>query len=159
MRDLLTGIPGWRSWPLFSGRPTGTIVKGNLALLGDAAHAMLPFLAQGGAMAIEDAAVLTACLTKNHMDIPSRLAAYSAARLPRVTRVQAEAVKNGERYHWSGPKAGLRNIGMRLLGGKDCSTATIGSMGGAREVPAICGDLILLGRPSIPNPMWAWRNW
>ena len=54
--------PDWRTWPLFEGAPSTPMAAGRLALLGDAAHAVLPFLAQGGALAIEDGAMLAAWL-------------------------------------------------------------------------------------------------
>lgn len=118
LRRLLGRVQSWASWPLFDAAPSHHLAKDRLALLGDAAHPMLPFLAQGAAMAIEDAAVLATCLADEGRTIPARLAAYSAARLERAARVQREARTNGERYHWSGVRAECRDLGLRALGGE-----------------------------------------
>ncbi|MPY57648.1 FAD-dependent monooxygenase [Streptomyces spongiae] len=75
-------------WSVLDRAPLTTWVSGRLALLGDAAHAMLPFYAQGAGQAIEDAAVLAACLADRSTDPPSALATYERLRLPRATRVQ-----------------------------------------------------------------------
>ena len=113
-RDLL-GLPDtWLKWAL-CGMPTGhPWQSGRVALLGDAAHAMLPFAAQGAAMAIEDAAVLASVLT-NAPDIPSALTRYEAERRPRVERVMQTARDNDRIYHYSGIAAAVRDQGIRLL--------------------------------------------
>ena len=59
---MVGAVDGWRKWALFTVPDGGEWTKGPIALLGDAAHAMLPFAAQGAGMAIEDAAVLAKCL-------------------------------------------------------------------------------------------------
>ena len=71
---------------------------GRIALVGDAAHPILPFLAQGGALAVEDVAGLVQALTR-HDTIPAALGAYERERLPRVTRVQHAARRNGSVFH------------------------------------------------------------
>ena len=87
-----------------------------MTLIGDAAHPMLPFLAQGGAMAIEDATVLAQCLSGE--DDPARaLRAYERARQARVARVQREARRNSWRYHLSRPLALGRDTMLSALGG------------------------------------------
>jgi salicylate hydroxylase len=75
-----------------------------IALLGDAAHPVLPYLAQGGALAIEDAAELAVQLRRSR-DVAPALSAYEKARLARVRRVQREARRNGRIYHLPGPLA------------------------------------------------------
>jgi salicylate hydroxylase len=90
-------------------------VAGRLALIGDAAHAMAPFLAQGAAMAIEDAAVLAASLAGG--DVPSALAAYAAARRPRTARVAAASRRTGTAYHLGGLAAAARNAVLGAAGG------------------------------------------
>jgi salicylate hydroxylase len=119
VRSLLGSIPDWRTWPLFE-RPLETaMARGRIALLGDAAHPMLPFVAQGGACAIEDAAELAAQLGRSRSgDAVARLQSWSALRLPRVSRIQAEARGNGERYHWRWPQSAIRDIGLATLGGR-----------------------------------------
>ena len=97
------------------GRPDGRWVTGRLALLGDAAHAMPPFLAQGAAMAIEDAAVLADALAAA-TDVPAALHAYVAARQPRVIAVAAASARAGTRFHMRGFAAGARNLALRLAG-------------------------------------------
>jgi salicylate hydroxylase len=86
-------------------------------LIGDAAHPMLPFLAQGAGMAIEDAAVLAHHL-KNSVDNAAALRAYEAARRVRTARAQALSQRQGRIYGLSGPEALVRNMGMRVLGGE-----------------------------------------
>ena len=88
---------------------------GKIALLGDAAHAMLPFAAQGAAMAIEDAAVLAHLFPTSATDIPAVFKAYETARKKRVKKVQETAVENGRIYHLSGPLAIGRDTVMKLM--------------------------------------------
>ncbi|MFL4998911.1 MAG: FAD-dependent monooxygenase, partial [Xanthobacteraceae bacterium] len=83
---------------------------------GDAAHPMLPYLAQGAAMAIEDAAVLAACLERD-ADVPAALRTYEASRLPRTARVQRDASRNGAVYHLGGAAAALRSLALMAMGG------------------------------------------
>jgi salicylate hydroxylase len=115
-RDLIAASERWQKWALFDCPPLATWGKGRITLLGDAAHPMLPYLAQGAAMAIEDAAVLAACLDRNP-DLPAALRAYEASRLPRTTRVQHDASRNGIVYHLSGAGAALRSLALMAMGG------------------------------------------
>ncbi len=89
-------------WGLFRHPVARRMAAEGMALIGDAAHPTLPFLAQGANMALEDAWVLTACLA-NH-DIPTALAAYTATRTPRVTRIVNAANANARIYHAKGVK-------------------------------------------------------
>ena len=93
-------------------KPVGT---GGAAILGDAAHPTLPFLAQGAAMALEDAWVLAKHLGQTD-SIAAGLAAYQSARLPRCTRIVAAAAANARAYHLRGPVRSLAHIGLRLGG-------------------------------------------
>jgi salicylate hydroxylase len=111
---LLRVPDDWQVWSLFD-LPAKTMAGGRIALLGDAAHPVLPFLAQGGALAVEDAATLAASL-RVRVDVPTALAAYASDRLRRVRRVQDEARRNGAVYHAAGPLAWARNLVMRRLG-------------------------------------------
>jgi salicylate hydroxylase len=88
-----------------------------VALLGDAAHPMLPYLAQGAAMAIEDAAVAAQCLARMPDDAAKALRAYCAIRRARTAKVQRLASRNGARYHLAGARARLRNTALRIIGG------------------------------------------
>jgi salicylate hydroxylase len=91
------------------------MANGRLALLGDAAHPVLPFLAQGGALAVEDAATLANALAQAR-DVPAALERYANARLARVRRVQAAARRNGRAYHSGGIPAFVRDRIMARLG-------------------------------------------
>jgi len=92
--------------------------EGAAALLGDAAHPMLPFLAQGGAMAIEDAVVAARCLARMPDDAATALRFYAAIRRRRTRRVQRQAARNGQHYHLKGVSAMLRNAAMGVMGGQ-----------------------------------------
>ncbi|TAK49368.1 MAG: FAD-binding protein [Xanthobacteraceae bacterium] len=116
-RMLIGAVDEWKRWALFGLRDGGVWNSGSVAFLGDAAHAMLPFLAQGAGMAIEDAAVLARCLGQESGNVPVALETYAAQRRGRVARVQRTARQNGQIYHLTGPMALARNIAMRALGG------------------------------------------
>ena len=91
------------------------LARDRVALIGDAAHPVLPYLAQGAALAIEDSAVLTRALA-DHADVPAALAAFSGARTGRVRRVQKAARSNGRTYHAGGVVALVRNAVIARLG-------------------------------------------
>ncbi len=114
-RRLLAAPFAWQKYALAPLDPTGPWVNERTALLGDAAHAMVPFLAQGAAMAIEDAAVLAASLY-GASDIPAALSAYEAARKPRVTRLWRAAQQTGDTYHYGAAMAALRNAALTVAG-------------------------------------------
>ena len=86
--------------------------------MGDAAHPMLPFLAQGGAMAVEDAAVLAHCLAKTPEDPAAALRSYEGLRRFRTARVVRHARHLGTIYHLAGPAAMLRNLTLIATGGR-----------------------------------------
>lgn len=88
-------------WALFAHAPLETWHKGRVAVLGDAAHPMLPFMGQGAAQAIEDAIILARCLRETS-DVPGALARYERARKERATFVQLESTAKAER--WESPK-------------------------------------------------------
>lgn len=117
VRELLYGAAGWRKWPLFDCPPVASWVCGQVAILGDAAHAMLPFLAQGAAQAIEDAGALEEALEQGK-DIEAGLRAYQALRRARATRVQKESRRQAAIYHLSGPAAFIRDAALRALSGE-----------------------------------------
>ncbi len=103
-------------WPIFESPAPVRMGRSNLALVGDAAHAMLPFAAQGAAMAIEDAAVLADCLSR--LPASEAIAEFEALRKPRVERVMALARSNGWIYHLGLPVSPFRNLAMRILPAK-----------------------------------------
>ncbi len=98
--DILAATPpdACYKWGLFDHDPLPRWVQGRVALLGDAAHPMLPFMAQGAVMAIEDAAVF-ARLYAAHDDPCAALRAYEQARLPRASWVQWQSRQNARLYH------------------------------------------------------------
>ncbi len=116
-RDLVAAASGWQCWPLFDRPPLPSWSAGPVALLGDAAHPILPFLAQGAAQAIEDADALSVALGEPGA-MSARLATYSSNRIARATRVQHEARRLGRIYHLAGPAALARNLAMRGLGSR-----------------------------------------
>ncbi len=110
LRDLLLAPNHWRQWSLY--RPSGPItwVQNRIALIGDAAHPPLPFLAQGGVMALEDATVLASLLHGvPDAGIPARLAEFERYRRPRTTRVMDASASNGRAYHLDGLMRRARN--------------------------------------------------
>ena len=114
-KALIAAPREWRAWPLRLRPPLAEVARGRIALLGDAAHPMLPFLAQGAGQAIEDAWVLAECLAATE-DVAEALAAYSRRRAPRVARMQRESEAQARLYHMAGPLAAARDLGMRALG-------------------------------------------
>ncbi|MEO0546139.1 MAG: FAD-dependent monooxygenase [Pseudomonadota bacterium] len=112
--SLLDSEGTWGGWPLYAHRRLGTVQYGSIGLIGDAAHAMVPYAAQGGVSAIEDAAVLAKCFSQTPDDAPEALAAYAKQRRPRVSRVMALSQSNRKIYHLSGPMRFARNTVMKL---------------------------------------------
>jgi salicylate hydroxylase len=115
LRDLLTCATTWHSWHLYDRPATPSWVKGHVALLGDAAHPMLPYLAQGAAMALEDAAALAAS-AQQHSHWPAALAHYQRLRQARCERVVATAQRNGRIFHLAPPWSLARNAVLALKG-------------------------------------------
>jgi salicylate hydroxylase len=106
-------------WGLFRHQVAGTWARpmgqGGVAILGDAAHPTLPFLAQGASMGLEDAWVLAEALA-THDTVAAALNAYQAHRKPRTTRIVAAANANARAYHLSGLPRMIGHTGLRMLG-------------------------------------------
>jgi salicylate hydroxylase len=122
LTDLMAACSDWRLWPL-CGRPAmqgaHEHAQGRVAWLGDAAHPMLPYLAQGAGMAIEDAYELASQLLGATLaNVPERLQQFAHVRWQRNARVQARAVRNGQIFHATGPMRAGRDIGLRLMGAR-----------------------------------------
>ncbi|MBS0343453.1 MAG: FAD-dependent monooxygenase, partial [Proteobacteria bacterium] len=117
---LIDAMPHWRAWQLNDRPPLAgphEMVRGRVALLGDSAHPMLPYLAQGAGMAIEDAVALAERVGNCDADgLPAAFGRYAAARWQRNARVQARARRNGEVFHASGAKRVARDAALRVLG-------------------------------------------
>lgn len=99
VRTILGAVDETFIWALFDRPPLERWSDGRLTLLGDACHAMLPFMAQGAAQAIEDGATLAACLASPGSDIPAALRRYERLRRPRASRLQAMSTANKTRFH------------------------------------------------------------
>lgn len=119
LHERLASVPAWRQWALHDREPLNgakQMAQGRVALLGDAAHPMRPYLAQGAGMAIEDAQVLAQCFCIDNATVPEQLQAYAEQRWVRNARVQARAIRNGRIFHAQGAVAQGRNLTMRLIG-------------------------------------------
>jgi salicylate hydroxylase len=132
LRDLIAVVPEasvnanpWHLWALADRPPVRgpeQMAQGRVALLGDAAHPMHPYMVQGAGMAIEDAAELARALSMDAaVDVSTRLQRYALARWQRVARMQARSVRGRKLLHAAGLKrfgrdALLRLLGVRLLG-------------------------------------------
>jgi 2-polyprenyl-6-methoxyphenol hydroxylase-like FAD-dependent oxidoreductase len=110
---MLERIETWRMWVLCDREPVKDWSKGRVTLLGDAAHPMLQYLAQGACMATEDAVCLADKASEQPDDLPAAFRAYVQQRYLRTARVQIMARVYGDFYHARGPAAELRN---QLLG-------------------------------------------
>lgn len=117
LQDLLRAAPSFRRWPLYDRPPLTAWGKGHATLLGDAAHPMLPFAAQGAAAAIEDAVVLARHL-QGAEEIASPLRAYEKVRATRTVRMQALAIENGRAYHVNPIKRIVRDLLLPRMSGR-----------------------------------------
>ncbi|OWT63901.1 FAD-dependent monooxygenase [Candidimonas nitroreducens] len=99
VQTLIACSPQLHKWALMQREPMSQWTKGRVTLLGDAAHATLPFLAQGAVQSIEDGVVLARCFEKYGQDIPHCLSKYEEARLERTTRMVLGAAANTHRFH------------------------------------------------------------
>jgi salicylate hydroxylase len=119
-RMMVGAVDEWRKWALFTIPDGGEWTDGAVALLGDAAHAMLPFAAQGAGMAIEDAVVLAKCLGEaaggSATGVPAALKHYARLRRSRVMRVQRTARQSGRIYHLPGAAAYARDLAIKAMG-------------------------------------------
>jgi salicylate hydroxylase len=112
---MLERIDTWRMWVLCDREPVKDWSQGRVALLGDAAHPMLQYLAQGACMATEDAVALADRVAENPDDLAAAFRTYVQQRYLRTARVQIMARVYGDFYHARGPAAELRN---QMLGSR-----------------------------------------
>lgn len=110
----------WSTWAVWDRPPMRSArehAQGRIALIGDAAHPMRPYLAQGAGMAVEDAHVLAQLLRDcRARELPQQLAKFAQLRWRRNARVQQVAQRNGRIYHAQGLLRWGRNLALRLLG-------------------------------------------
>ncbi|MCA3256279.1 MAG: FAD-dependent monooxygenase [Alphaproteobacteria bacterium] len=130
---LLAAAPDGRltSWGLFTRPPVERMTHGSVALLGDAAHPMLPFMGQGAAMAIEDGVVLGRCFAAA-ADPAAALALYDAARTPRTRFIQEQSALGADRLQTRHAPAAAPPKGEDALGIFAYDPATV-ALEGARD--------------------------
>lgn len=114
LQSLIANADQWQQWSLYHMATLPRWTSGRAALLGDAAHPMLPFLAQGAVIALEDAATLSANISASKENFVHALHEYELCRRPRVTKVVETSHRNGRIYHMNGPAALARNAIMKL---------------------------------------------
>jgi salicylate hydroxylase len=126
LRGLIEAAPGWQVWSLFDCAPAA-MAHGRVALIGDAAHPVLPFLAQGAGLAIEDAGLLAQLLPaawqadgqaggEGARAVPDALKRFASLRAARCARVQETGRSNGRMYHAGFPLALARDLVLKQLG-------------------------------------------
>jgi len=137
--DVLAAFAGWHTqvpsvigsadetykWALFDRMPLPRWSVGRVTLLGDSCHPMLPFMGQGAAQAIEDAATLTGCMLKYASDVPAALRVYEQLRLPRSSRLQSMSETNKIRFHLPDGPAQQQRDAQMASGATDWSLAAI----------------------------------
>lgn len=113
VEDLRAAYAGWHPqvqrlidavdetfiWAVLDRPPIARWTFGRVTMLGDSCHPMIPFMGQGGAQAIEDAAAITACLLKRGDDVEAALKLYETVRLPRASKIQTGSWDNKAKYH------------------------------------------------------------
>ncbi len=114
LRDLVATPQTWRRWALHTLPRLPTWTRGPVTLLGDAAHAIVPFLAQGGVLALEDAVVLAQALQGSGNNAAAAFGLYERRRRPRVLRVAKASLQNGRIYRLHGAAAHARDLVLRL---------------------------------------------
>jgi salicylate hydroxylase len=117
VRDCISEDAEWRRWALRERAPLRAWARGRVALLGDAAQPVLPFLAQGGALALEQATSLAAALAGAPGDLPGALQAYGARSRARAAAVARASSRNGRLYHLAGPVGLVRDVALRAAPG------------------------------------------
>jgi salicylate hydroxylase len=118
LRALVEAGASWRHWPLFARRPLMNWSRGPVTLLGDAAHPMPPFLAQGAAQAIEDAEALGRAFQQVGATTEIAFVAYERARIARASKVVRASRRQGDYFHMHGLAAVARDLAIRALGGQ-----------------------------------------
>ncbi len=140
VRRFLALAPEWRKWSLFDVPPLPTWTWGRVALLGDAAHPVLPFLAQGGVLALEDALAMARCVADAGDNLPAAFVQYETLRRSRAIRVQDGSRENGRLYHLGGVMAAGRNLVLRSSSPERLLARYDWLYGWRPEAPAPTGD-------------------
>lgn len=116
MADLMRHVPQWLVWSLYMRPVAARWTRGRMTILGDAAHPVVPFLAQGAALSIEDAAVLANELAATPDDPAKAFERYAGQRVSRAARVQKASLANASAYHASGIKKWARDLVLKRSG-------------------------------------------
>lgn len=117
VREMIAATNDWTRWPICVVDPVMPwIYDDRVVLLGDAAHAILPFSAQGAALALEDAVDLAAFLERDPGNQPRALAAFVQNRRHRAGLVAQHSEKNGASYHLPAPFSHVRDTALRFMG-------------------------------------------
>ncbi len=118
VRTVLGATPECHKWAILERAPLPRWSEGRVVLLGDACHPMTPYMAQGAATSIEDAAILARCLEAvKGEDIEGAFCTYEAHRKPRVSRIQA--ISSANTWMKGGPDSGGKEPGTSWLYGYD----------------------------------------
>lgn len=117
-KSLLERATSWRSWSLYRLTGLRRFCEGRIALLGDAAHPVLPYLAQGAALALEDAITLADTIAASPGDPALAFPRYETLRWPRTSRVQRLSRRLGLIYHLGGPLRLARNLVLERRSGE-----------------------------------------
>jgi len=121
LQALVDAVPAWRLWILCDRAPmagAGEHARGRVALLGDAAHPMRPYLAQGAGMAIEDAQTVARMLADQRRPVSVALADFARLRWQRNRQVQRRSRRNGRVFHARGVVRWGRDLALALLGAR-----------------------------------------
>ncbi len=115
----IQSVGDWTIWSLFDRAPRQTWFDNRVALLGDAAHPVLPFLAQGAALAIEDAHVLSTEIKNKNGNLIEAFTNYTRIRKSRSSKIQSTARRNGDIYHMPWPLSIGRDLTMARINFSD----------------------------------------
>lgn len=116
LRDILHRPRRWLKWAGLTRPPSTRWNRATTTLIGDAAHPTLPFLAQGAAMALEDAVVLAQAIGRRADGFEQALAEFVAERAARANRLVAASARQGRLYHLPRPANLVRDVALRAIG-------------------------------------------
>jgi salicylate hydroxylase len=117
LTEVLADVHDWRKWGLYRAARLPAWSKGRITLIGDAAHPMLPYLAQGGALALEDALVLADCVRAHAGDEARAFLSFEATRRARAERAERASARQGGIYHLPPPLSWGRDCVLRNVSG------------------------------------------
>ena len=115
LRELVSSSLDWGGWPVFSVDKIGPMNHGSICLIGDAAHCMVPFGAQGGAAALEDAQLLARECENSPTDLVTAFNNYARLRKARLSSIHALSRSNGIIYHLPAPLSYCRNFAIKRI--------------------------------------------